>query len=275
MSIQRAISLAGATFGILLMLELPASAQKPLMRTAPAPSAAAPSVFHRTPSASTRTTSVVNRSRSGSQANSAHRSGPQRADSSAFNGFGGFGGVGGSQGLQNLLNLTPTSGFDYQFLNAINSDLAKKALVDPVTQLEIAQAVRIQRALSGGGVSGAYILDGGGYYVPSESDQGSPPTEDAAEASDAQPQEQQQPEQNAQEPVSEDQSGSLVRDEGQFTLVLNDGKQIQALAFSHSKDKIIYITPDGGRESIAYDQLDADATVRVNQERGTPLQLPL
>ncbi len=39
------------------------------------------------------------------------------------------------------------------------------------------------------------------------------------------------------------------------------------------KDHIVYITADGTRRTIAVTDLDSDATVRVNQERGTTLQL--
>jgi len=64
-------------------------------------------------------------------------------------------------------------------------------------------------------------------------------------------------------------------DEGPFTLVLNDGSRIDAVAFTHSNDTIVYITTDGGRRTIAANQVDSDSTLRVNQERGTPLQSPL
>jgi hypothetical protein len=40
-------------------------------------------------------------------------------------------------------------------------------------------------------------------------------------------------------------------------------------------DQIVYITADGSRRTIAAADLDSDATVRINEERGTPLQLPL
>jgi hypothetical protein len=39
--------------------------------------------------------------------------------------------------------------------------------------------------------------------------------------------------------------------------------------------RIIYISNEGGRRTIALSDLDKSATVRVNEERGTPLQLPL
>jgi hypothetical protein len=64
-------------------------------------------------------------------------------------------------------------------------------------------------------------------------------------------------------------------DVGQFTLVLQGGRQIQAIAFTRTNDRIIYITSDGNRRTLALSDLDTDATLRINEERGTPLQLPL
>lgn len=66
-----------------------------------------------------------------------------------------------------------------------------------------------------------------------------------------------------------------VPDEGELTLVLNDGTWIQAVAFTHSNDSIVYITAAGSRYTISANELDSDSTLRVNQERGTPLQSPL
>jgi hypothetical protein len=71
------------------------------------------------------------------------------------------------------------------------------------------------------------------------------------------------------------QEEASLPDEGQFTLVLNDGSRIDAVAFTHSNDTIVYITTDGGRRTIAANEVDSDSTLRVNQERGTPLQSPL
>src|SRR5271168_3646532 len=127
--------------------------------------------------------------------------------------------------------------------------------------------------------SGLYLLGGeGGYVVPpddsvaqSTGDQG--PVEDATI---------QDPggEQNQTEPLeafyaklsgteSEQAAAAPVQDEGEFTLVLRDGSSVSALAFTHADDEIIYISPDGGRRTLASADLDPDATVRVNQERGT------
>jgi hypothetical protein len=265
MGTQRKVGLvAVVTCGLLILGPIAAQAQKAGPQVAapahPAAVPALPAARRIAPPHSTSTTPV----RSGSTAtlSSRTRSTPHRADLT---------------GLGNVSGL-PNSRYTCPYSNPISCDLPVNSLIDPVTQLELAQSGRIGRNFRGSGASGLYIF-GGGYYVPAEpdQDQGAPNAAEQAEGQDDQRQpEEQQAEQNASEPgnYAEDASPS-VRDEGQFTLVLNDGTQIQALAFSHSKDKIVYITPEGGRASVPFSDLDADATVRVNQERGTPLQLPL
>jgi hypothetical protein len=64
-------------------------------------------------------------------------------------------------------------------------------------------------------------------------------------------------------------------DVGEFVLVLRDGTQIHAVAFTRWNDRIVYITSDGLRHSFAVDAFDTAATRRLNDERGTPLQLSL
>jgi hypothetical protein len=185
-------------------------------------------------------------------------------------------------GFQDLLDLTPNSGFNYQFVNSINQDLPIKVFIDPVTQIEVAQAERLLRS-TGGLFGGAYILGGGGYYVPPEADE-PPQGEEPAQSAEPQPAPgsqpqvivlQQAPNQQAAPPSAEAPAEQQLPDEGEFTLVLRNGEQVEAVAFTRANGKIVYITPGGGRLTIAAADLDADATVRVNQERGTPLQLPL
>lgn len=64
-------------------------------------------------------------------------------------------------------------------------------------------------------------------------------------------------------------------DVGTLTLVLRDGSRLDVVAFTMTQGQVIYITPEGRRLAISAEILDADATQRVNQERGTPMQLPL
>jgi len=66
-----------------------------------------------------------------------------------------------------------------------------------------------------------------------------------------------------------------VEDVGQFVLVLRNGSQLQTVAFTRSNDHIVYVTTDGFRRTLALSDLDTGATIRINEERGTPLEIPL
>ncbi len=179
--------------------------------------------------------------------------------------------------LQDLLNPVPGFGFDFHHLSVINQDLAIKAVIDPVTEWKLAIAERVLRDTSRFSGSGFFLMDGGGAYaVPVDSGaaeqpaqqpqvivvQAAPPSQQTAEQ---QPDEQQPDAQPAPEE-------SAPPDVGQFTLVLQNGTQIRAVAFTRMKDHIIYITSDGSRRTLALADFDSDATVRINQERGTMLQ---
>lgn len=261
----------------------PARISRPVaMRPAPAVRSAVP--MRRAPSTGIRVNRATNFSRASTGASAMNSTAPQ--DNFGFeNNNSGF--IGAPLSLQDLLNITPTNGFDWQHVNAINQDLPQKALIDPVTQLEIAQAERLLRA-SSGTFSGAFVLGGGyGYYVPEQMTEEQQPysNEQAAQAaaqtsaSNAEPRvivlQQAAPQKSAAPSAPRESPEQAVPDRGEFTLVLRNGEHIKALAFTHVKDKIIYITPDGNRKTIDAGDLDPDATVRLNQEKGSPLQLPL
>jgi hypothetical protein len=204
--------------------------------------------------------------------------------------------------LQQLLDPYPAYGFDFEHLNAINRDLEMKAFIDPATQMRIATAERrLRHSPRAGTGSGFYVLDGGGAYaIPDDSsgdvnvDQGEAAgqaqqgDDQAAQGQQAQgTRRAQQPIIIIQQPSAEQPAGesngapeaqeeaASLRDVGQFTLVTRDGMEIEAVAFTRVKDKLVYITSEGARYTLALRDLDSDETVRVNQERGTPLQLPL
>jgi hypothetical protein len=177
-----------------------------------------------------------------------------------------------------MLDPVPPPGFDYAYLSAIDNDLGIKAFIDPATQLLLAAAERFGRGTRGFGTgNGFYVLDGGEYFQPDEepaaSDQPAPQPQPQIIVLQQAPAAQQTDEQAA--PEQEIEALPPLPDVGQFTLVLRGGSQIQAVAFTLSNDKIVYITVDGSRRTIALADLDSAATVRVNEERGTPLQLPL
>ena len=195
-------------------------------------------------------------------------------------GFGNFGGE--PLTVQQLLDPVPGMGFDFSDLAARDRDLDLKAAIDPATQWRLAIAERLLRDNRGfGGFvgTGGFILDGGGAYtVPEE------PTGELAAAAPA-PQPQiivvQAPAAANQQGVAPAPPAELqpqqpaLPDVGQFTLVLRDGTKIEAIAFTRKSDSIVYIAVDGSRRTLAVADLDSAATQRVNQERGTPLNLSL
>ena len=200
----------------------------------------------------------------------------------------------GSNGLsvQQILNPFPSYGFDFEHLAAIHKDDDIKAFIDPATQAKLALAERRRRRRPKTG-NGFIFLDGGGAYVLPV-DPGTDVNPDAdAQAAQEQGQDQGQgqnqgapqerAQQGSQQPehaesndarLAEEQSQSLP-DEGEFTLILRSGQEIEAVAFTRVNDRIVYITTGGGRRTVALREVDVDATVRLNQERGTPLQIPL
>lgn len=171
-----------------------------------------------------------------------------------------------------FLPFSGSLGFNFTNFSPLNGDLGIEAAIDPATQWRIFEAERFLRSTRGVGFnSGVFLLDGGGEYVVPESES----TSDGS----------QQPVIVVQQPPSQQSSAQPASDEtapapplpdvGQFTLVLKDGSKIQAVAFTEANGRIVYITTDGSRRTIAASALDADATRELNEERGTPLQLPL
>jgi hypothetical protein len=150
-----------------------------------------------------------------------------------------------------------------------NGDLWIEAAIDPATQWRLFESRRF--AGNYAAVPGFYLWSGGGYYeppaAPPEADQ--PPAEEAG----APPETESAETAPVEEPASE--SAVPVEDVGQFVLVLRNGTQLQTVAFTRANGRIIYVTADGFRRSIALADLDTAATIRINEERGTPLEIPL
>lgn len=172
--------------------------------------------------------------------------------------------------FQDLLGYpVPGLGFDYEQLAAVNGNLGVRALIDPITQQEIALALRLR-----GTGFGAYPY----YFSPFASAPIVLETPSAAPQPDPPPQAPiiivPPPVAAAAplpEPVADEQP---LPDPGEFVLVQRDGRLLFAVAFTSDPGRVVYITKEGLRRSIALDQLDVDATVRMNEERGTSIQLP-
>lgn len=148
-----------------------------------------------------------------------------------------------------------------------------------------------------------YILGVGGYYYAAPADASADQAQDAAEVEGQQADEQAgapndrygdrhesrdteradnrddgASEMNAAAPTGEQQQAEPqepLPDVGTLTLVLRDGSCLDVVAFTMTQGQVIYITPEGRRLTISAEIFDADATQRLNQERGTPMQLPL
>lgn len=209
------------------------------------------------------------RARINTAAQPAHR----RALAAPANGFGNNFGIGSGETLQQLLDPVPGPGFSYAHLGAIDSDLAIKAVIDPETEWRLAVAERVLRDTGGYNAPGYYLMDGGGEYVAPE-----PASDQAPPQPQSQPQiiVLQQPVQTAAEEsgtAAAPQSAAPIPDVSNFTLVLQNGKTVQAIAVTRSEGQIVYITADGARHTIAAGQLDRAATQRVNQDSGTQLTL--
>ena len=166
----------------------------------------------------------------------------------------------------------PGLGFDYVNYAAINGNLGVRALIDPVTQQEIALALRLRGFGFGGGFAPYLYSPFGGTPIVMETPSVAAPAADtpaqppivvvappAAPAAAVTP------------PAAQEQA---LPDPGEFILVQRDGRLLFAVAFTADPGRLVYITREGLRRSIALDQLDVDATLRMNEERGTSIQIP-
>jgi hypothetical protein len=168
--------------------------------------------------------------------------------------------------LGQLLNPAPGLGFDFTHLAAINGDLATRAIIDPLTQYQLALARSLPR------VQPAAFLPayGGGSVVVAPAQpqvivvQQPVPQKTVAQQAVAAP---------VPAPTAAAPTAPPLPDVGQFLLVRRDGKVIHAVAFSEEGKRIVYITAEGMRRTIAVDQIDLKATEERNAERGTILRL--
>jgi hypothetical protein len=284
----------GLATAVLLLIPTFAQAQHAMgnFRAAPSVPASAP-VMHST-AVRAHTGTRTNSTRA-SRASSAT---PSAADSSlGANNFGSLGGGIDPLSAQ-ILDPFASLGFGFDFAHAVAiRDAELKAFIDPATQQRIALADRRFRKSPHPG-NGFFFLDGGGAYVlPVDAGNGVNPDADTqavqdqnqdqgqngqgAAAERAQSGSQQGSQQGSQRPIiivqqpAESKEQSDLPDEGEFTLILRSGQEIEAVAFTRVGDRIVYITIGGGRRTVAVREVDVDATVRLNQERGTPLQIPL
>jgi hypothetical protein len=171
--------------------------------------------------------------------------------------------------IDQLLEPSPSFGFSYEHLNAVNPDLGIKAFIDPITEDRLALAERLLRETPIAPISFFPFFDTEPAVMP---EQQQPPIillQQPQPAETASSMETQPP-----APASTEESPLPPRDEGTFTLVLKDGTHISAVAFTRHDDVMVYITGEGLRRSFPIANLDKDATEKVNEDQGISLQLP-
>jgi hypothetical protein len=179
--------------------------------------------------------------------------------------------------LQDLLNPYPSLPFSNNQSAYNNRQLAVMAAIDPITQFQIAQAERLLKL-------SPITTSGFAYFMPSEPYVVSEPAPQQQQQQAPQIIILQQPAPAAQQPAPAQSSEPTqaapppeapLRDVGEFVLVKRDGAQILAIGFTRQGDHIVYITQQGLRRSLPLIDLDPTATEQANDDRGTPLRLPL
>jgi len=166
-------------------------------------------------------------------------------------------------------------GFDCENLGCSSgSNLGVEALINPSTAANLALAARFHRI---GNLTGAYLLTGYGGGVPIAYDEPEADNQDQAPAPQ-QPQiiviQQPAPPARAEADLAPAAEAPLP-DVGDFTLLLKNGGEISAVAFTRRNDQLVYITREGNRRTVRVADIDVAATTKLNEDRGTPLKLSI
>ncbi len=173
----------------------------------------------------------------------------------------------------------PGLGFDYPHLAAINRNLETRALIDPVTQHRLALARQIRRETPAGPVIPFFPFTPQVIVVQSpppvivlqqdSSELETKPAMRAERVSTAA----REAETVVEAPVARVVEPHKVLED--FVLVRKDGGVIHMVAFSARDGRVIYITSQGLRRSVALADLDREATTLRNEERGAEVKLPI
>lgn len=160
----------------------------------------------------------------------------------------------------------PGLGFDYAHHTAVNRSLDTLALVDPLTQHRLALARQIRQEMP------RFTLLPVFSQVTQVFVQAPPPVIVMQPA--AEPPVERVERVRYVEPVVAPPAPAPVRELGELVLVLRDGSERLARAFTVNAARILYISPEGLRRTLPLEELDVEATLAANEERGTLLHLP-
>ena len=179
---------------------------------------------------------------------------------------------------RNTLPAFGGSGFDCENLGCSSgSNLGVEALINPSTAANLALAARFHRI---GNLTGAYLLTGYGGGYPVAYDEPEADNQDQGPApAQQQPQiiviQQPAPAARPAEAESAPAAEAPLPDVGDFTLLLKNGGEISAVAFTRRNDQLVYITREGNRRTVRVADIDVAATTKLNEDRGAPLKLSI
>lgn len=187
-------------------------------------------------------------------------------------------GVLGTASVESLLQTAPGLGFDFTHQAALDRNLDVRALIDPVTQHRLALARQIRRETPrvGFGVPFVFtpiqivIIQQPPILLMQQAPVEYEARADLVRASEAAAR---------REPPSELAPSAVeppppLPPLGELILIRTDGRLLFAVAVSFGRERVIYISPEGIRRTVALAEIDLDATLRFNEERGSRLSLP-
>jgi hypothetical protein len=164
----------------------------------------------------------------------------------------------------------PGFGFDFTHHAAVNRNLGVRAIIDPATQHQLALARAIRREtpvfptvlpfVVNTNVNQIFITTPPPVVIVQQPAVVEVPVERAERAETVRTESAPAP-----QPVAE---------LGELVLIRNDGRVVFAVAYSVVNGRLVYVTREGLRRSFPLAELDADATLQMNEERGTSLRLP-
>ena len=172
-------------------------------------------------------------------------------------------------------------GFDSVHMAAVNRGLGLRALIDPVTRLQVADARRARQAVLAGGFVFPFMYNPVQVVIAEQ-----PPVVivQAAEPTAETPEE---PRRAERARYREREHGpppdrlpevarppQPVRELGEFVLIRRDGTLLFAVAYAAGQGRITYVTREGLRRTLPLAELDLEATAQINEQCGTTFRLP-
>ena len=162
----------------------------------------------------------------------------------------------------------PGLGFDFAHLAAVNRNLGVRALIDPITQHRLALARQIRRETPILPLTLPLLFQSTQIFIVQQ-----PPLVILQQPPEAPVEQVRYVEREAE--IQPARPPEPPREVGELVLVRRDGEVILVVAFFAQRDRIVYVTRDGNRRSVPLAELDIESTLRMNEERGTMLRLPV